>query len=184
MKYRSQLYRFLPLSVVRSSLKHATPLLLAAAFAFAPGQASADIMMSDGMQQLQNDVQFDRSLAVSNNMQLSDADKKIFWPVYTDYLQNLEQFNRSYASVIQSYAYAVNSNSLTDDMAKQLTDQFIAAQEGEVALRKTYVANLAKVLPGKTVARALQLENKIRAIAWYGIASQIPLVVQCTGTSC
>jgi len=153
------------------------PLLFAAAFAFAPWPASADSMSVD-MQKLQSDVEFDRGLAVANNMQLSDADKKIFWPVYTNYLEGLEQYNRSYASIIQSYAFAVNTNSLTDDVAKQLTDQFLAAQEGEVALRKTYVANLAKVLPPKTVARALQLENKIRAIAWYGMASQIPLVAQ------
>jgi len=178
MKFRIRRYWFLSLSVVRSGLKHAKALLLAAAFAFSPGPVSADVMMSDGMEQLQNDVQVDRSIAVSNNMQLSDADKKIFWPVYTNYLEGLEQYNRSYASVIQSYAFALRSNSLTDDVAKQLTDQFLAAQEGEVALRKTYVANLAKVLPGKTVARALQLENKIRAIAWYGMASQVPLVTQ------
>jgi hypothetical protein len=177
MKFRNQLYRFLPLSVVHSSLKHATLLLLAAAFAFAPWPASADLMSVD-MQKLQSDVEFDRGLAVANNMQLSDADKKIFWPVYTNYLEGLEQYNRSYASVIQSYAFAVNTNSLTDDVAKQLTDQFLAAQEGEIALRKTYVANLAKVLPPKTVARALQLENKIRAIAWYGMASQVPLIKQ------
>jgi hypothetical protein len=168
----------MPLSAGCGSLKRALPVILAAAFAFAPLPASADVTMSDGMEQLQNDVQVDRSLAVANNMQLSDPDKKIFWPVYTNYLEGLEQYNRSYASVIQNYAFAVNSNSLTDDVAKQLTDQFLAAQEGEIALRKTYVANLAKVLPPKTVARALQLENKIRAIAWYGMASQIPLMAQ------
>jgi len=136
------------------------------------------MLLSDQMQQLQNDVQVDRSLAVANNMQLSEAEKKLFWPVYDNYVNNLQQYIRSYASIIESYSFALRSGSLDDDLAKQLTDQFLAAQEGEVNLRKTYVANLAKVFPGKTVARALQLENKIRAMAWYGMASQIPLVKQ------
>jgi len=178
MKFRIQLYRFVPLVLEQASFKRAMLLLLAAAFAFAPLPALADMLLSDQMQQLQNDVQVDRSLAVANNMQLSEADKKLFWPVYDNYVDNLQQYIRSYASIIESYSFALRSNSLDDDLAKQLTDQFLAAQEGEVSLRKTYVANLAKVFPGKTVARALQLENKIRAMAWYGMASQIPLVKQ------
>ena len=42
----------------------------------------------------------------------------------------------------------------------------------------TYVTNLAKVLPGRTAARTLQLENKFRTIAWYDMVSRIPLVGQ------
>jgi hypothetical protein len=168
-----------PIVVARGGLKRLMPrLLLAASFAFAPWPVLAQGMLSDEMQQMQAESNVDRNLLVSNVMQLTDAEAKNFWPVYEAYLENLEQLNRNFADIIQGYAFALRSNSLTEDVAKQLTDQFLAAQEGEIKLRKSYAANLAKVVPGKTVARALQLENKIRAVAWYGLASQIPLVRQ------
>lgn len=165
--------------VERDDLKRLiTPLLLAAAFAFASWPALAQDMLSDEMQKLQGMTRVDRNLFVSNVMQLTDAEAKNFWPVYETYLEGLEQINRNFSEIIQSYVFALRSNSLTEDVAKQLTDKFLVAQEGEIKLRKSYAANLAKVVPGKTVARALQLENKIRAVAWYGLASQIPLVRQ------
>lgn len=157
-------------------------LLLVAAFVFTPWPAPADDMMSDmmsqQMQQLRGRASADRNMLVSTNMQLTDAESNDFWPVYQAYLNDLQQLNRKFAEIIQSYILALRSNSLSDDMAKQLTDQFLAAQEEEVKLRTSYAVNLAKVLPGKTVARALQIENKIRAVAWFGMASQIPLVKQ------
>jgi hypothetical protein len=153
-------------------------LLLAVAFAFAPWPVLAQDMLSNEMQQLQGASRVDRNLVVSTHMQLTDAESKSFWPVYEAYLDNLDQLNRNYTTIIQSYVCALQNSTLTDDTAKQLTDNFLATQEEELKLRKSYAANPAKVLTGKTVARALQLENKIRAIAWYGLASQIPLVRQ------
>jgi hypothetical protein len=165
--------------VDRCGLNHLmSRLLLAAALALVPWPALAQDMLSDEMQKLRGETQVDRNLLVSNVMQLTDAEAKNFWPVYEAYLEGLEQINRNFSDIIQGYVFALRSNSLTDDVAKQLTDKFLVAQEGEVKLRKSYAANLAKVVPGRTVARALQLENKIRAVAWYGLASQIPLVRQ------
>ena len=43
-------------------------------------------------------------------------------------------------------------------------------------LKRSYVPRLEKVLPGVKVARYIQIENKIRAIAKYELAAQIPLV--------
>jgi len=43
-------------------------------------------------------------------------------------------------------------------------------------MRKTYAARLSRVLPGKKVARYLQVENKIRAAIRYQLAAGIPLV--------
>lgn len=181
MKSRNHImsYLFAPRVVEHCGLKRLiTPLLLAVVLTFAPWPVLAQDTLFDEMQQLQGKTRVDRNLFVSNVMQLTDAEAKNFWPVYETYLEGLEQINRNFSEIIQSYAFALRSNSLTQDVAKQLTDKFLVTQEGEIKLRKSYAANLAKVVPGKTVARALQLENKIRAVAWYGLSSQIPLVRQ------
>jgi hypothetical protein len=45
-----------------------------------------------------------------------------------------------------------------------------------VKLRQAYAAKLDKVLPATKVARYLQIENKIRAIVKFELATLIPLV--------
>jgi hypothetical protein len=152
--------------------------LLAAGLAFTVRPLMAQDLMSGEMQQLQGEANFDRNLVVTNAMQLTDAEGSKFWPVYEAYLNDLQDLNRIYAQIVQSYVFARGTGTLSDDQARQLTDQFLAAQGKELALRKSYAANLAKVLPGVTAARAVQLENKIRAVAWYALASQLPLARQ------
>jgi hypothetical protein len=78
--------------------------------------------------------------------------------------------------MIKSYADAYNAKSMTDDGAKKLTDEFVAIEKAEAAMKESYVPKLSKVLPARKVARYLQIENKIRALVKYDLAGQIPLV--------
>jgi hypothetical protein len=52
----------------------------------------------------------------------------------------------------------------------------LAIEEAEATLRKSYADKLIQVLPARKVARYLQIENKIRALIRYELASDIPLV--------
>ena len=77
---------------------------------------------------------------------------------------------------VRTAADAYNQDTLTDGQAKKLTSDVIGVEESEVQLRRTYAAKLNKVLPGKKVARYMQIESKIRALIRFDLASQIPLV--------
>ena len=46
----------------------------------------------------------------------------------------------------------------------------------EANLKTEYAPKLSKVLPAKKVARYLQIENKIRAVVKYDLASGVPPV--------
>ena len=61
-------------------------------------------------------------------------------------------------------------------MATSLTNAALSIDQDEVTMRKTYAARLKGVLPGKKVARYLQIESKIRAVVRYEMADNIPLV--------
>jgi len=148
-------------------------LLLAAAFAapsFGQGQST------DNMQILLEKIKADKKLLVANNMNLTDAEAKGFWPVYDDYQKQLAGLNKRIGDLILQYADAYKNNSLTDDTAKTLVDKLIAIQLDEAQMKKSFVPKLAKVLPMKKVARYLQIENKIRAAVNYELAAQVPLV--------
>ncbi len=65
---------------------------------------------------------------------------------------------------------------MTDDKAKKLIDESLSIEQDELKLRSSYVGRLSKVLPATKVARYLQIENKIRAVIRYDLASAVPLV--------
>lgn len=131
---------------------------------------------ADNMQVLREKVQADKKLVVAVNMGLTESEAKGFWPVYEAYQKDLGALNQRVVSLIGGYAADFNADTLTEDKAKKMIDEFLAIEEAEATLKKSYVPKLSKVLPAKKVARYLQVENKIRAALKYDLADQIPLV--------
>ena len=128
------------------------------------------------MQILLDKVKADKKLVVAANMELSEAEGKVFWPIYDAYQKELQAINDRLGKTILAYADAYNKKALTDDLAKQLTNEALAIDQDELTLRKTYAAKLNGVLPAMKVARYIQIENKIRAAIRYELAIGIPLV--------
>jgi hypothetical protein len=128
------------------------------------------------MQILAQKIKADKKLVVAANMQLTEEESKGFWPVYDAYQADLQKINGRLLGTIKRYADAYNKGSVSDEAAKKLINEAIAIEEAEVKLKRSYVPRLEKVIPGMKVARYLQIENKIRAIGKYELATQIPLV--------
>ncbi len=128
------------------------------------------------MQILSDKVKADKRLVVAANMDLNEAEGKAFWPIYDAYQKDLQGLNDRLSATILGYADAYNKNTLTDERATSLTNEALSIDQDEVTMRKTYAARLKGVLPGKKVARYLQIENKIRALIRYEMADAIPLV--------
>lgn len=128
------------------------------------------------MQILLDKVKADKKLVVAANMELNEAEAKAFWPIYDAYQKELQAINERTAKAIVAYADAYNKKALTDDLAKQLTNEALAIDQDELTLRKTAAAKLNSVIPAMKVARYIQIENKIRAALRYELAAGIPLV--------
>ena len=128
------------------------------------------------MQILAQKIKADKKLVVAANMQLTEEEAKGFWPVYDAYQADLQKINARLLGTIKRYADAYNKGAVPDETAKKLINEAIAIEEAEVKLKRSYVPRLEKVIPGMKVARYLQIENKIRAVAKYELAAQIPLV--------
>lgn len=128
------------------------------------------------MQILLDKVKADKKLVVAANMSLTADEAKAFWPIYDAYQQELQAINDRLGATILAYADAYNKNTLTDQDAIRLADAALAIDQDEIALRKKYAARLNGLVPGKKVARYLQIENKIRAAIRYELAAGIPLV--------
>lgn len=150
-------------------------ILCVAALAAVPALAQ-EKPVDTNMQILLEKVKADKKLVVAANMDLSEAEGKLFWPIYDAYQKDLQAINDRMGDTILTYADAYNKNALTDDLAKRLTSQVSVIDQDELNLRKSYAAKLERVLPAKKVARYIQIENKIRAAIRYDLAAGIPLV--------
>jgi hypothetical protein len=130
---------------------------------------------ADNMQILREKIKADKKLIVAANMDLTESEAKGFWPIYEQYQKDLMAINERILNLIKSYAADYRANTLSDEKAKKLIDEFLAIEKSEAELKATYVPRLSKVLPQKKVMRYLQVENKIRAIVKYDLAAQVPL---------
>lgn len=140
-----------------------------------PALAQAEPTTTD-MQILAQKVKADKKLLVAVNMQLTDAEASGFWPVYDAYQKDLEAIDGRLVRMIAAYADAYNAGPVANDTAKQLIDEYLAIEQDEAKMKRSYVPKLAEVLPGAKVARYIQVETKIRALVRYDLAGRIPLV--------
>jgi hypothetical protein len=131
---------------------------------------------ADNMQILLAKIKADKKLVVATNMELTESEAKGFWPIYGQYQKDLQKINQRLANLLESYAADFRGKSLTDEKAKKLIDEAVAIEQAEANLKSTYAPKLSKVLPVKKVARYLQIENKIRAVVKYELATGVPLV--------
>ena len=131
---------------------------------------------ADNMQILRDKIRADKKLLVATNMDLTESEAKGFWPIYEQYQKDLQKINVRIANLLDSYTADFRSKSLTDDKARKLIGESVAIEQAEANLKSTYAPKLSKVLPVKKVARYLQIENKIRALVKYDLASGVPLV--------
>ncbi len=130
------------------------------------------------MEILAQKLKADKKLLVAMNMNLTDAESKRFWTVYESYQADLAEVNKRLGQLVSDYAQAYNTGVVSDTTAGKLIKEFLLIEVEEMKLRAANVKQLAKVLPAKKVMRYLQIENKIRAVIRYGIASEVPLVYE------
>jgi hypothetical protein len=129
---------------------------------------------TDDMQILMEKIKADKKLLVSENMQLSEAEAKKFWPVYDQYQNELFILRTRSLKLIEDYAK--NSESMTNDIAKKLLDEYLTIERLRQKVRDAYLPKFRKAIPGIKVARYYQIENKISAVVNYELAKLIPLV--------
>jgi hypothetical protein len=118
----------------------------------------------------------DKKLIVAKYMELTESEAKRFWPVYEEYQKDLQTINQRLFNLLQSYAADYRNNSLTDEKAQKLLDEWIAIENDDAKRRGSYVPKVMKALPPKKAARYLQIENEYRILLKYDLAATVPLV--------
>ena len=148
--------------------------VLLAAIVLVAVPVSAQENAADNMQIVLEKIRADKKLMVAENMQLTEAEAKTFWPVYERYQDELFLIRARTIKMLGDYADAYEK--MTNDIARKLLDEFIQIETLQLKLHKAYLPKFRKVLGDTKVARYYQIENKIQAALLYELARKIPLV--------
>ena len=136
--------------------------------------ASAQDKPADNMQIVVEKIRADKKLFIAENMQLTEAEAKVFWPVYARYQDELFLLRARTRKLINGYAKAYEE--MTNDTAKNLLDEYMTIETLGLKLRQTYLPEFRKVVPDVKAVRYYQIENKINAALIYELAAKIPLI--------
>jgi hypothetical protein len=149
-------------------------LILTACLAAGAADVRAQMSETDALQQLRADIQADRQAVTALNLKLTDAEGAAFWPLYREYRAELAKGGDRLQKMIQDFARVYDT--ATAEQAKALTDEMLAIQKADLAVKEAYLPKFRKLLPEVKVARFFQIENKFDAIIRVGLAADMPLI--------
>ena len=129
---------------------------------------------ADNMQLVLEKIRADKKLLVAENLQLTEAEAKAFWPVYAKYQDELFLLLTRTVKLIKDYAAAYEQ--MNDATAKKLLDESIKIEALGLKLRQAYLPKFRAVLPEVKVVRYYQTENKINVVLMYELGANIPLM--------
>ncbi|MEW6268806.1 MAG: hypothetical protein AB1689_05855 [Thermodesulfobacteriota bacterium] len=148
-------------------------LLALAVVPAASGQAPATADEAE-LQVLLDTLRANRKAMVAVNLKLDDEQAARFWPLYDRYQKEISAIGDRILALIEEYE--AQFHDLTDEKALQLTRDYLDAEAKRLEVKRTYLDEFARVLPGRTVARFYQIENKMDAVVRYDLAATIPVV--------
>jgi hypothetical protein len=152
----------------------AAALVVASGVAQAADKAAAAAAPQSEQSILLDTIRANRKALVAVNLGLSSEQAATFWPLYDKYQTELNAIGDRIAGIVGDYSKSFHD--LSDEKAQKLMEDYLAAEAERLQVKKNYLPQFAKILPGRTVARFYQIENKMDAVIRYDLAEAIPVV--------
>jgi hypothetical protein len=108
-------------------------------------------------------------------MMLTDAESKEFWPLYERYSAEKRVINEPYLAGLIEYVDRYYNGDLSDEHAARLMNTYFDVQQAILKKRHDYVKRFSKIMSSVKVMRFFQLENKVQAEVNAALAVIIPL---------
>jgi hypothetical protein len=119
-------------------------------------------------------VQAERQALISANLDLTEEQRAVFWPLYADYRKAIDEIADDKVEFFERFFASYET--LTDEEALALLDESFKLKARYLEVQRTHAAKMREALPGKTVARFFQIENKMDVIIDYEMSGEFPLI--------
>jgi Spy/CpxP family protein refolding chaperone len=114
--------------------------------------------------------------AVASALNLTDAEAKVFWPVYSEFETELVKCAEQKLTILRDLAIAQNDGTMDDAKARALTKKWFALQQKRLDLWQKYSGKIEKAVSATRAAQFLQVEYRTSLYADLGIVSQAPMI--------
>ena len=128
---------------------------------------------------LRDTIRANRKALIGASLALTDEEAAKFWPLYDRYQKEISVIGDRMTVLVEDYI--THFRDLSNEKALQLTGDYLAAEADRLQVRRAYLGEFTKILPGRTVARFYQIENKMDAVLRYDLAGTIPVVEPSAG---
>src|SRR4051812_46780008 len=128
----------------------------------------------EDMKSFRSDLQEERADIMAKNLTLTSEQAAKFWPVFQQYQKEQDVILDEQLNGVKKYVETADS--LDDAGALALLNAHLDSDMRMQVLRKKYLGEFQKVMPGKMAARAIQIDRRLSLAMQTAIVVRIPLV--------
>ncbi|ABF43073.1 hypothetical protein Acid345_4073 [Candidatus Koribacter versatilis Ellin345] len=121
-----------------------------------------------------DEVASQRRDLIGKGMNLTPDEARQFWPVYDAYAAETAKISDQTVNLITMFADGYRT--LSDKDAYSLAMSSLEIERLRNGVKQRYAPRFAAVLPGKKVARFIQLDRRLDAVAALNVTQAISLV--------
>jgi len=155
-----------------ANMKRITILLVL--FLFGIVFAQSENFETDYIDILKKDIQTEAKKLVGENLEMTEDQANIFWPLYDEYDADLLELSNERLNIISSYM--LDYYDLSDEKAETLVNQAMDIDQKRLDLKRKYIAKMNKVLPQKLVGKFFQIDNYLQTLLTIQRQSTIPFI--------
>jgi hypothetical protein len=143
-------------------------------FLFGIGFAQSEHFETDYIDILKKDIQAEAKNLVGENIEMTEDQAKVFWPLYDEYAAELLELSNERINVISSYM--LDYYDLSDEKAETLINQALDIEQKRLDLKKKYLSKMNEVLPAKLVGKFFQIDSYLQTLLTIQRQSTIPFI--------
>ena len=123
---------------------------------------------------LRSDVRAEKVAILTEVMQFTEAEDKVFWPIHREYEAEMAALGDERVALIAEYARSYST--MTDAVAQTLATRALDLEAKRHAVKAKYYERFAKALTPRTSLRFLQVEHQLQLIIDLQISAALPIV--------
>lgn len=158
----------------RDRFMKTTRLVALAVVLLIASKASAQGSIDSYIELFRSDLQTQKKALLTEAMQFTDDEAKVFWPMYREYELEGSKLGDRRIALLKDYAQ--HYEQLDDKKTEELIQKSFALQKERVNLREKYYKKAVKLMGIKRSARWAQIEQQIENLLEAQISAQIPLL--------
>ena len=165
----------MPRGPEEDAMKHVAVVLALIGLMIAPVAAEGtDDEIGDYIELLKADLASESREIVGEVMNFTDVEAKLFWPIYDEYMKELEPLADRRIAVIREIAETWPQ--IPDRRAGEMGREALDVEESIVALQRKYFNKISEKLNATTAAKWLQIDNRLRLLVRLQVAAELPII--------